>query len=129
MQTDAPQHLSGRVQVGSVVALWRYPVKSMMGEELNSCQVTDRGLLGDRRFAVVDRSTGKVGGGEESAEVGQLLRLPGRLCRPPEDGSEGFPGADHPSRRNRRDKRASRFGTGPFAGVRAGPGVPGSPPG
>jgi uncharacterized protein YcbX len=44
-----------------VVALWRYPVKSMMGEELNACEVTDRGLLGDRRFAVVDRSTGKVG--------------------------------------------------------------------
>jgi uncharacterized protein YcbX len=41
-----------------VVALWRYPVKSMMGEELNGCEVADRGLLGDRRFAVVDRSTG-----------------------------------------------------------------------
>ena len=48
-----------------MVALWRYPVKSMMGEELNSCEVTDRGLLGDRQFAVVDRSTGKVGGAKK----------------------------------------------------------------
>jgi uncharacterized protein len=52
-----------------MVAPWRYPVKSMMCEEFNACEVTDRGLLGDRRFAVVDRSTGKVGG-EEPAEVG-----------------------------------------------------------
>jgi uncharacterized protein YcbX len=29
------------------VALWRYPVKSMMGEELNASEVTVRGLIGD----------------------------------------------------------------------------------
>ncbi len=69
MQTDKSSSASGQVRVGSVVALWRYPVKSMVGEELNACEVTDRGLLGDRRFAVVDRSTGRSGG-EEPAEVG-----------------------------------------------------------
>jgi uncharacterized protein YcbX len=47
-------------KVGSVVALWRYPVKSMMGEELNAADVTDRGLLGDRAYALVDVETGKV---------------------------------------------------------------------
>ena len=47
-------------QAGSVVALWRYPVKSMMGEELNASVVTDRGLLGDRAYGLVDRSDGKV---------------------------------------------------------------------
>lgn len=46
--------------IGSVVALWRYPVKSMMGEQLNAAEVTDRGLLGDRRYALVDGETGKV---------------------------------------------------------------------
>ena len=46
--------------VGSVVALWRYPVKSMMGEELNAVDVTDHGLLGDRAYALVDADTGKV---------------------------------------------------------------------
>ncbi len=39
---------------GSVVALWRYPVKSMMGEELNAAVVTERGLLGDRAYALLD---------------------------------------------------------------------------
>ncbi len=43
-----------------VVAIWRYPVKSMMGEELNATDVTERGLLGDRAFALVDEETGKV---------------------------------------------------------------------
>ncbi len=47
-------------QAGSVVSLWRYPVKSMMGEELNASEVTERGLLGDRAYALVDRSDGKV---------------------------------------------------------------------
>ena len=54
MQTGPSTSLLGQVQAGSVAALWRYPVKSMMGEELNSCEVTGRGLLGDRQFAVVD---------------------------------------------------------------------------
>jgi MOSC domain-containing protein len=46
--------------MGSLVSLYRYPVKSMMGEEINSSVVTEKGLLGDRQFALVDPSTGKA---------------------------------------------------------------------
>jgi uncharacterized protein YcbX len=46
--------------LGSVVSLWRYPVKSMLGEELNASEVTPRGLLGDRAYALVDGVDGKV---------------------------------------------------------------------
>jgi uncharacterized protein YcbX len=46
--------------VGSVLSVWRYPVKSMLGEELKSTHVTERGLLGDRSYALMDRTTGKV---------------------------------------------------------------------
>src|SRR3989449_7594064 len=49
-----------QTEVGSVVSLWRYPVKSMMGEELNATETTPRGLLGDRAYALVDSSDGKV---------------------------------------------------------------------
>ena len=49
-----------QTEVGSVVSLWQYPVKSMMGEELNATEVTERGLLGDRAYAIVDSSDGKV---------------------------------------------------------------------
>jgi uncharacterized protein YcbX len=37
-----------QVEIGSVVSLWRHPVKSMTGEELNATEITARGLLGDR---------------------------------------------------------------------------------
>lgn len=49
-----------QVELGSVVSLWRYPVKSMMGEELNASEVTGLGLLGDRAFAVIDSTDGKA---------------------------------------------------------------------
>ena len=44
----------------TVLALWRYPVKSMQGEEINSSFVTERGLFGDRAYALVDAKDGKI---------------------------------------------------------------------
>ena len=41
----------------SVQGIWRYPVKSMAGEEISSARVTPRGLLGDRGYALVDRAS------------------------------------------------------------------------
>src|SRR5262249_27184207 len=49
-----------QTEQGSVVSLWRYPVKSMIGEELNTAQVKEHGLLGDRVYALLDSSDGKV---------------------------------------------------------------------
>lgn len=43
-----------------VLQIWRYPVKSMGGEQLRECDVTDVGLVGDRLWGVVDLETGKV---------------------------------------------------------------------
>lgn len=40
--------------IGKVVSLWRYPVKSMLGEELNSSYITEHGLIGDRVYALID---------------------------------------------------------------------------
>jgi uncharacterized protein YcbX len=42
--------------MASVVELWRYPVKSMAGERLDSREVAKTGLVGDRRWVVVDGS-------------------------------------------------------------------------
>ena len=49
-----------QAELGAVVSLWRYPVKSMMGEELSTAQVKDHGLVGDRVYALLDSSDGKV---------------------------------------------------------------------
>ena len=84
MQADPSVSSSGPRQVGAVAALWRYPVKSMMGEELNSCQVTGRGLLGDRQFAVVDRATGKVGGAKNPRKWGNFFDFRAAYAQPPQ---------------------------------------------
>ncbi len=45
---------------GSIQSLWRYPVKSMLGEEIDRSAVTERGFVGDRAYALVDAADGKV---------------------------------------------------------------------
>lgn len=51
--------MAGQI-VGSVAGLWRFPVKSMLGERLHEAHLTPRGLVGDRAFALIDAETGKV---------------------------------------------------------------------
>ena len=46
--------------LGTVAALRRYPVKSMLGEDVDASEVTRLGLARDRRLAVISRRTGKV---------------------------------------------------------------------
>ncbi len=41
-----------------VLELWRYPVKSLQGEQVDAAQLTADGLEGDRRFALYDEDTG-----------------------------------------------------------------------
>jgi len=48
------------MNVGVVEALWRYPVKSMLGEPLDSVEIGEYGLAGDRAYALVDQADGKV---------------------------------------------------------------------
>jgi uncharacterized protein YcbX len=53
------------ISVGTVEALWRYPVKSMLGEQLTQAPVDARGVLGDRLYAVRD-TDGKLGSGKNT---------------------------------------------------------------
>jgi uncharacterized protein YcbX len=46
--------------VGSVKALWRFPVKSMLGERLETAELTEDGFVGDRTYALIDGETGEV---------------------------------------------------------------------
>lgn len=72
-----------RAGLGSVVALWRYPVKSMMGEELNATEVTERGLLGDRAYALVDSSDGKVASAKNPRKWPNLFDFRAIFVEPP----------------------------------------------
>jgi uncharacterized protein YcbX len=43
-----------------VTELWRYPVKSMGGEQLEAAHVGELGIVGDRGWGVFDLATGTV---------------------------------------------------------------------
>jgi uncharacterized protein YcbX len=88
MQTDPSHSASAQVEAGAVVGLWRYPVKSMMGEELNAAEVTDRGLVGDRQFAVVDATTGMVAGAKNPRKWGNFFDFRAAYVEPPKRGSK-----------------------------------------
>ena len=46
--------------VGTIGAIMRFPVKSMLGECLDECDIVAGGVDGDRTHALVDPSTGKI---------------------------------------------------------------------
>ena len=60
--------------MGIVTQLWRYPVKSMLGEECASLEVQTRGVTGDRLFAIRD-TNGKFGSGKSTRRFRQINGL------------------------------------------------------
>ena len=73
-----------RTATGTVVSIWRYPVKSMLGEELNSSYVTERGLIGDRAYALIDQKTGKVASAKNPKKWGKLFDFRSVFIDPPQ---------------------------------------------
>ena len=57
--------------LATVVELWRYPVKSLLGEMLAEVELEERGVVGDRLYAVTDRA-GKLGSGKTSNRFRRL---------------------------------------------------------
>ena len=66
-----------------VLSLHRYPVKSMMGEELNATEVDEFGLLGDRAYAIVDSSDGKVASAKNPRKWPDLFNFQATLLETP----------------------------------------------
>ena len=90
-----------------MTTLRRYPVKSMLGEDLQAGEVSRAGLAGDRRLAVVSRRTGKIASAKyprlwrdmltlsaeatEGREVAALITLPdGKTVRSTDAGVDGI---------------------------------------
>ena len=61
-----------------VVSVWRYPVKSMQGEELESADVGELGIAGDRQWALVDTTTGLALTARRVPELLYAQAAPGR---------------------------------------------------
>ena len=60
---------------GTVDQLWRFPVKSMQGESVPSVELTPSGVAGDRAWALVDPSDGKVVSAKNPRKWGRVLEL------------------------------------------------------
>ena len=58
-------------RVGTIVKLWRYPVKSVGGEECERVEVDARGVQGDRRYAILN-AEGKLGSGKTTHRFRQI---------------------------------------------------------
>src|SRR3981081_4005907 len=74
--------------VGSVATLWRFPVKSMAGEQLQDAEVTERGVLGDRAYALIDKDTGKVVSAKSVRLFPNLLDCKAAFVEPPRRGGD-----------------------------------------
>ena len=77
--------------VGSVAELWRFPVKSMQGEQLREVTITERGVLGDRAYALIDVETGKVASAKSVKRFPDLLACRAAFAEPPQAGRETPP--------------------------------------
>jgi hypothetical protein len=91
----------------TVTALWRYPVKSMGGERLESAELTETGLAGDRVVQVYDRH-GRV---VTARTFPRLLRLHATL------DSDGEPLVDGRPWRSREVGELVEAAVGPGARV------------
>jgi uncharacterized protein YcbX len=68
---------------GSLASLHRYPVKSMMGEELNAARMTARGLFGDRGYALCDIESRKIASAKNPRKWPGLFRYHAAFEVPP----------------------------------------------
>lgn len=75
----------------TIVSLWRYPVKSMQGEELNASIVGERGLLGDRAYALVDAADGKVASAKNPRKWPNLFDFRAGYPEAPRAGADAAP--------------------------------------
>ncbi len=48
------------LNVGKIKEIWRYPVKGMAGERLESCTLSEKGLKGDRTWALRDEARKEI---------------------------------------------------------------------
>src|SRR3954454_79746 len=67
--------LMGATVVGTVSDLRRYPVKSMLGEQLERAPVTEGGVVGDRAYALVDDESGNVISVKRPKRWGRMFEL------------------------------------------------------
>jgi uncharacterized protein YcbX len=80
-----------RRQIGTVTELFRYPIKSMLGERLEQIEVGERGGIGDRVWALRESANGKVVSAKKFARMLDLRATYESPPRPNEPDDERAP--------------------------------------
>jgi uncharacterized protein YcbX len=75
-------------RIGQVTQLWRYPVKSMAGEQIDEGDFGPRGLAGDRGWALRDEVRGGIRGAKK---LPGLMELAARYLAEPNGQVGGVP--------------------------------------
>ena len=83
------------VMVGRVRSLWRYPVKSMLGESMPALAVDHRGVVGDRGYALWDHATSRVASAKNPRLWKDLLSYSASYTHEPKSGAPLPPIAVH----------------------------------
>lgn len=73
--------------VGRVAEVWRFPVKSMLGERLDEIEVASAGVVGDRGWALLDARDGKVVSAKNPRKWARVLELRASYVEPPSAGA------------------------------------------
>jgi uncharacterized protein YcbX len=71
---------------GSIKGIYRFPVKSMDGEQLVRAELTNQGIPGDRAYALVDNETGKVVSAKQVRLFPDILKCKATFIHEPQAG-------------------------------------------
>ena len=75
-------------RVVQISEVWRFPVKSMLGQRCDRALLTPDGVLGDRAWAVVDQADGKVASAKNPRKWRSLLACRAEFVGEPEVGQQ-----------------------------------------
>lgn len=73
------------MQTGKIESLWRYPVKSLMGEGVDQLDLDRRGVAGDRVYAIAN-TEGKLGSGKNTRRFRRIDGLCSLFAEKTENG-------------------------------------------
>jgi uncharacterized protein len=75
----------------TVARIWRYPVKSMLGEQVDAAAVDACGVAGDRAYALVEPGTNQVGSAKDPRRWAPLLACRAAFAAEPRPGRPAPP--------------------------------------